>query len=64
MYTCEKSFEEVTPSRTVDKTTQPASVKIFDPMGRIVSGTPTNGIYIILEEFDGIPMVRKIAVYE
>ena len=64
LYTCEKSFEEVTPSRTVDKTTQPASVKIFDPMGRIVSGTPTNGIYIILEEFDGIPMVRKIAVYE
>ena len=64
LYTCEKSFEEVTPSRTVDKTTQPASVKIFDPMGRIVSSTPTNGIYIILEEFDGIPMVRKIAVYE
>ena len=65
VYTCEISFDDAIPSRTVNNgEPQTQSVRMYDPMGRIVTGTPTNGIYIIVEEVDGIQMVRKIAVYE
>ena len=65
IYTCEIPFENAIPSRTVSGEGKEAqSVKIYDPMGRTITGTPDNGIYIIVEEVDGIRIVRKIAVYE
>lgn len=65
IYTCEKSFNEVTPSRTINgEDAQVTSTTVYDPMGRIIQGTPSNGIYIILEEVNGEKRARKIAIYE
>ena len=65
VYTCEIQFDDAIPSRTVSGEGQESqSVRMYDPMGRTVTGTPDNGIYIIVEEVDGIRMVRKIAVFE
>ena len=66
LYTCPQAFDDVTPSRTVDTT--PDKVKattLYDTMGRVIKGTPHNGIYIIVEELeDGEIRSRKISVYE
>ena len=66
MYTCPQTFDDVTPSRTVDTT--PGKVKattLYDTMGRSIKSTPHNGIYIVVEEMeDGSIQTRKIAVYE
>ena len=66
MYTCPQTFDEVTPSRTV--TTTPAQVKsatMYDTMGRVIKGTPHNGIYILSEELEnGEIRTRKITIYE
>ena len=65
IYTCEQSFDEVTPSRTINgEDAQVTSTTVYDPMGRIIPGTPSNGIYIILEEVNGEKRARKIAIYE
>ena len=64
-YTCPQTFDEVTPSRTVntDGTTQ--VIGIYDTMGRLIQGTPHNGIYIIFEKLEnGSTRARKIAIYE
>ena len=42
---------------------KPASVKMYDPAGRAVTGKPENGIYIIVEEKDGVMKARKVAVF-
>ena len=66
LYTCPQTFDEVTPSRTV--TTTPAQVKsttMYDTMGRVIKGTPHNGIYIVSEELEnGEIRTRKITIYE
>lgn len=65
IYTCEQTFDEVTPSRTINgEDAQVTSMTVYDPMGRIIPGTPSNGIYIILEEVNGEKRARKIAIYE
>jgi len=65
-FTCPQAFDDVTPSRTQDTGEKKVqSTRIYDNMGRSISGTPTNGIYIIVEQLeDGDVQVRKIAVYE
>ena len=66
LYTCPQTFDEVTPSRTV--TTTPAQVKsttMYDTMGRVIKGTPHNGIYIVSEELEnGEIRTHKITIYE
>lgn len=66
LYTCPQTFDEVAPSRTV--TTTPAQVKsttMYDTMGRVIKGTPHNGIYIVSEELEnGEIRTRKITIYE
>ena len=65
IYTCAKTFDEAIPSRTVtSEGGETTSVKMYDPVGRIVSGKLSNGIYIILEEVGGEKIVRKVAVFE
>ncbi len=66
LYTCPLTFDEVTPSRTVTSTpSQVQSTKIYDAMGRVINGTPHNGIYIIMETMeDGTVRARKINAYE
>jgi hypothetical protein len=64
IYTCEIAFADATPSRTVTGSEEkPASVKMYDPAGRAVTGKPENGIYIIVEEKDGVMKARKVAVF-
>ena len=66
LYTCPQTFDDVTPSRTVDTT--PNKVKattLYDTMGRVIKGTPHNGIYIVMEELEnGEIRTHKITVYE
>ena len=66
LYTCPQTFDDVTPSRTVDTT--PAKVKattLYDSMGRVIKTTPHYGIYIVVEELEnGEIRTRKITVYE
>lgn len=66
LYTCPQTFDDVTPSRTVDTT--PAKVKattMYDSMGRVIKTTPHFGIYIVVEELEnGEIRTHKIAVYE
>ena len=66
LYTCPQTFDEVTPSRTVDTT--PAKVKattMYDSMGRVIKTTPHFGIYIVVEELEnGEIRTHKIAIYE
>ena len=65
IYTCAMTFDEAIPSRTVtSEGGETTSVKMYDPVGRIVSGKLSNGIYIILEEVGGEKIVRKVAVFE
>ena len=65
-FTCPQAFDDVTPSRTQDTGEKKVqSTRIYDNMGRSISGTPNNGMYIIVEQLeDGDTRVRKIAVYE
>ena len=63
-YTCAQSFDEVTPSRTVDTSSKIKTVAVYDPMGRLVTGKLNKGIYIIVEEVNGEMRTRKIAIYE
>ena len=66
LYTCPKKFEDV--PRSADQNTGESKVQstmIYDNMGRILSGTPKNGMYIIVKQLEnGDVRVRKIAVYE
>lgn len=66
LYTCPQTFDDVTPSRTVDTT--PANVKattLYDSMGRVIKGTPHYGIYIVVEELEnGEIRTRKITIHE
>lgn len=66
LYTCPQTFDDVTPSRTVDTT--PAKVKVttmYDQMGRVIKSTPHFGMYIVVEELEnGEVRTRKIAIYE
>ena len=65
IYTCAMTFDEAIPSRTVtSEGGETTSVKMYDPVGRIVTGKLSNGIYIILEEVGGEKIVRKVAVFE
>ncbi|MBR4565059.1 MAG: hypothetical protein IKO26_11465 [Paludibacteraceae bacterium] len=65
IYTCAMTFDEAIPSRTVtSEGGETTSVKMYDPVGRIVSGKLSNGIYIVLEEVGGEKIVRKVAVFE
>ena len=62
LYTCPQTFDEVTPSRTQNTgENKVQSTRIYDNMGRSISGTPHNGIYIVVEQMeDGGTRVRKI----
>ena len=66
LYTCPQTFDDVTPSRTVDTT--PANVKattLYDSMGRVIKTTPHYGIYIVVEELEnGEIQTRKITIHE
>jgi hypothetical protein len=66
LYTCPQTFDDVTPSRTVDTT--PANVKattLYDSMGRVIKTTPHYGIYIVVEELEnGEIRTRKITIHE
>ena len=66
LYTCPQTVDDVTPSRTVDTT--PNKVKattLYDTMGRVIKGSPHNGIYIVMEELEnGEIRTHKITVYE
>ena len=66
LYTCPQTFDDVTPSRTVDTT--PNKVKattLYDTIGRVIKGMPHNGIYIVMEELEnGEIRTHKITVYE
>ena len=66
LYTCPQKFED-TP-RSADQNTGENKVQatmIYDNMGRSISGTPKDGMYIIVEKLEnGDVRVRKIAVYE
>ena len=66
LYTCPQKFEDA--PRSADQKTgedKVQSTMIYDNMGRIISGTPKDGMYIIVEKLEsGDVRVRKIAVYE
>ena len=66
LYTCPQTFDDVTPSNSVTTTpSQVRATRIYDTMGRVIMGTPHNGIYIIREEMDnGEIRTHKITVYE
>ena len=62
LYTCPMTFDQVTPSRTQNTgENKVQSTRIYDTMGRSITGAPHNGIYIIVEQLeDGDTRVRKI----
>jgi hypothetical protein len=66
LYTCPQKFEDA--PRSADQNTgenKVQSTMIYDNMGRSISGTPKDGMYIIVEKLEnGDVRVRKIAVYE
>ena len=66
LYTCPQTFDAVTPSRTQNTgENKVQSTRIYDHMGRSVTGTPHNGIYIVVEQLeDGDTRVRKVAIWE
>jgi len=62
LYTCPQKFDDA-PRSAEQKTgeNKVQSTKMYDSMGRSVTGTPHNGIYIVVEQLeDGDTRVRKI----
>lgn len=64
IYTCPITFDEVTPSRTLNNGSSSQVIGIYDTMGRPVSGQLNKGIYIVLEETDGEIQTRKMLIHE
>lgn len=64
LYTCPQTFDEVTPSRTVNTGSSSQVIGIYDTMGRSISGTLHRGIYIVVTETDGERITRKIIINE
>ena len=65
LYTCPQTFDEVTPSRTVNTDSAPAQViGIYDTMGRPVTGNLKRGIYIVVSEREGEHITTKLIVNE
>lgn len=62
--TCPMKFDDITPSRTVETADTPSNVRIYDAMGRCVTGTPRNGIYIVVEEREGEVFTTKMMINE
>lgn len=65
LYTCPQTFDEVTPSRTINTDNTASQVRgIYDTMGRPVNGTPARGIYIVVSEQNGERITTKLIVHE
>ena len=64
LYTCLQTFEEAIPSRTIQNEAQARTVMVYDYMGHRIEGEPRNGIFIVVEEVNGVMKSRKIAIYE
>ena len=64
LITCPQTFDEVTPSRTVNTGGAAQVIGIYDTMGRPVSGTLSRGIYIVVTEMDGERITSKTIIYE
>lgn len=64
IYTCEQTFDKVTPSRSVNSDKPAAAPAVYDTMGRPVQGNLSNGIYIMIEERDGERFVKKVMIHE
>lgn len=62
--TCEYTFDEVTPSRTLSEDTQAKTIAIYDTMGRLVTGKLSKGIYLIVTEKDGERITTKTIINE